>query len=349
MPSLGQVKYLPVSYASPQVDLETAPAVPASMKGDANADALIRECTATAPDSPRVAALPVLAAAAASALISFAFNYFSGLIGTALQTEVEKYKQTYKAETTGYFYYLGGPFSADGGTISAANGTLSAAIRCFRYSRLVDGKKLDTADAKDPQNLAVDIVGQIRIDPSGQFVQIRPLRAYYAQSKVPGGEKVTLGFGLSASSIWREGLGGKTAPVFDTVVMTEKFSFAAVRPNSAPMYYFSSDSFDWAKRPRLPLPTVSSDRNGNAVAVMSTAQVTDPARQRAANLAGNVTLTATVSEVGTPPGWLTTLQAFWKSQGDTLTKAAAAAVQTQLDLTPSSSSSSSSGGSGKSQ
>ena len=347
VPSLGQIKFLPVSYDDPASDLQTAPAVPPSLIEGTDADLLRKECRATEPPRQRlgVAGLPALVAAAAAALVSFVFNYISTEIGNALQAEVDKYKQSYKVETPGYFYYLNGPVAADGGKIAAANGTLSAAFRCFRYSRMVDGKKF--SDGDDPKNLAVDIVGEIRIDPSGQFVQVRPLRTYYAQSKVPGGDAVTLGFELSATGLWRDGLSGKTGAIFDTVVMTEKFPYLDVKPNSAPKYYFNSDSYNWDKQPRLPLPTPSYDRSGNIISVASTLPPPPPVGRPTLQLAGNVVLTATVSEVGTPPWWVSSLQSFWKSQGDTLSKAAASAVQTQLGLT--SSSSSSSGGGGSSQ
>jgi len=343
VPKLGQIIFLASSDVSPAKELQEGPSLPASMLSGPYADMeqkLLEQCTANFRPAPQpgegaVAVAPIIAAVG-SALISYAFNYISTQITNSIQSEVDKYKQSYKVDASGSFYYANGPHAQDTGRVESSRGDrLNSAIRCFRYSRMMDGKTFDK-DGSNGDDLGVDVVGEMRIDPSGQVLQIRPLRIYFAQTKIPSGD-VTLAVELSANSVWREGLTGKSGSVFDQVIVTEKFARTDIRPSGPPKYYsLGSADADWQRNAHLPLPTPSYGTDGRVLSKQSSNLA--PGSTTRVNLAGELNFTATVAEVGTPPGGLTALQNLWKSQGTALTNAAISAIETQLGLSSASSS-----------
>jgi hypothetical protein len=98
-----------------------------------------------------------------------------------------------------------------------------------------------------------DVVGQLRLGDSGDYVQVRPLRLYVA----PGTER-HLAIGLRLEAVWRQGNVGKLETVFEPVLLAMR-----LKSGVEELHYFL-DKY-WEHYPILPVVPVSMDARGRLV------------------------------------------------------------------------------------
>lgn len=199
---------------------------------------------------------------------------------------------------------------------------LDQAIKCIRVVRF--GK-----DGKTPE---VDFIGEVKLADNKEYFQIRPLSLYFSNPSV-NGDPVAISLELAINSTWFEKNRGFSEKVVDTVVVSERYSRQDTSQKSV-KYFFDpaatggAQFFDWSHYRTIPLPPYSIDERGTLISE----------RGKTSDLAGLVELTATISEVGKAPAWLTDLAGFLTSEGKNVSKGLTSAVDTELGIKPSSSS-----------
>ncbi|MDJ0951755.1 MAG: hypothetical protein QNJ94_22830 [Alphaproteobacteria bacterium] len=218
--------------------------------------------------------------AAAAPVIAFvakaAIDYVLEQIEKEVAEELKKYSKQYPATGRTSDFYR---------TVSPR---AAANYRCLRLVR-----------GKGPTEAHLDVVMQMRITGRGTALQIRPMRVYFAKSAAEKGEKFGVAIALKAQSTWMEGNAGKTAAVFEQDVFSGKFDLSDPGKDRVVYPAFGKDGKlldNWDKYPLQPLPSWSKPNR--------------------AGKTGNVTMTATVAEVGEPPKLLTKFQeVFAKNKG----------------------------------
>jgi hypothetical protein len=267
---------------------------------------VLAECNAPPPPPGKVLAI-------FGVVISAAFDYVVNWAGQELQDAMKAYTSGYEVSASGHFYTYQAPKQ---GTVPE----LGPNIQCIRVVQLTkDGK---TAD--------VDFVGEVRISENKEYFQIRPLSLYFGSAKAKG-DSVTLSMELSIDSVWFDRNRGWDAKTLDAIIFSEKFPRSKIGDGSV-RYFFDASStskkfLGWDNFAKLPLPPISIDRKGSLIA--EAVGQTD--------LAGSVSVKATLSEVGNMPKWLTTLAGVFKTEGSTISKGLTSAVDTELGIKPSTS------------
>jgi len=205
------------------------------------------------------------------------------LIGPAIDFVLDSIDKALEAELK---EYIGAYSSSEDGKFyksTKADGPV-AAWTCFRFSRAVG--------PKDQEKVVLDLIGQVAITTEKDALKVRPLRLYFAQAKAKG-DQIGVTISLKADSVWRQHNRGQSEKIFDYIFLTEKVDISNGRP--AVKYYIDRE---WDDHARLPLIPWSTNQEGNMKG-------------------GDVTLTVTVAEVGTPPKLLEhAAKLFTKNKGD---------------------------------
>jgi hypothetical protein len=129
------------------------------------------------------------------------------------------------------------PFYAD----SERRGS-EPAWRCFRFARFTN---------RDDAEPVFDLIGELRLGDSGDYVQLRPLRLYAGAT----GQSSRIAVGLQVEAVWRQENLGRRATVFEPVLLA-----AALTGNTDEALYF--EDLYWERYPILPLPPMSIDARG---------------------------------------------------------------------------------------
>ena len=185
-----------------------------------------------------------------------AVDWIFDKIDQKLRELLEKYSAVYTAKTTVTDFYK-------------ETDTPVLKWSCFRFSRF---------EAKNNE-LVVDLVGQLRLSPNHDALQIRPLRLYWSNARA---ESTDNNYGIAASmrvnAIWLDGNRGRSENVFNHVFLKTKRKLVntdSTSPSSNVEYFLEED---WKNYPLLPLPPWStcpkcrSLGTGNVEIVMNMAE-----------------------------------------------------------------------------
>lgn len=212
-----------------------------------------------------------------------AFVPLTFLAGPAIDFILDGIDKALEAELKAYIAAYSGSTDGKFYKSTKTDGPV-AAWTCFRFSR-ADGPK-------DQEKVVLDLIGQIDVTTEKDALKVRPLRLYFADGKAKGNQfGVTIS--MKADSVWRQQNRGQSEKIFDHIFLTEKVDISNGGP--AVKYYLDRE---WDDHPRLPLIPWSTNKKG-------------------AGKGGDVTLTVTVAEVGTPPKLLElAANVFTKNKGD---------------------------------
>ena len=212
---------------------------------------------------------------------------FDGL-SESLEERLKEYVAAYSATSTVASYR------------STTNGRPVSKWNCFRFTRGT------TKSDGFPIDIDLDVVGQFRVVPESDALQVKPLRVYF-DKPIAKGEEFSIGASLKASAVWADGNVGRSMKVFEQTLFAEDTS--DVRNKAFVKYY---DLADWSDIPRLPLIPWSTNQESDVES-------------------GIATFEFTVAESGTPPQLLSRAAAYLKKHGDDLSSLVKDTVNAKLD------------------
>jgi len=248
----------------------------------------------------------VAAAAGLPALfLSTIAEYLVDALSDAAQKELAKYAAAYTAEADHVFYQH-----------PSGNGfTPPLAIRCLRFVRYDRKAKV----------VRLDEIVQLRIDPSGDALQVRPLRVYFGRGSFVNnepGQKVSFSSSLEIEAVWYDGNIGRSKSLFTYQFLRPKEFVAPTDAKTDSFHYFNIKdgvvAAEWPGAKRLPLPPMSVDSSNTLSSPVVTYRV-----------AG--------AEAGPVPAWLADVASFLKAKKDDLSKLLGDALKHSAGISTSSS------------
>jgi hypothetical protein len=218
-----------------------------------------------------------------------------GKIDSSLQAELQKYATVYDATTDIQAY------DGDGDH-------LRLRFTCFRFSR--GDQEQNKPDGKKVVHL--DLIAQVRLSPTGDRIQVRPLRLFFDKADVTSAEgSYKLAFSLKSESTWRTKNQGQQAVTFDKVILKDETPFDVKKlpdVKSATVKYYlnaitdadpAKEAKTWTTLPIIPF----SDPGGPAGKPF-----------------GSSTMTMSVAENGAPPALLEKFAKAFSGSKDGLEK-----------------------------
>jgi len=129
-------------------------------------------------------------------------------LAVSVHDELLKYSRVSEASASAD-YYRGDDTGGDGAH------TLTSRISCLRFTRY-------TAGESSPEEVALDFVASLRLDPAGDAIRLRPLRLYinHAAAKSADGH-YSVAVAVRASAVWRDEFVGHSGRIFEETVATE--------------------------------------------------------------------------------------------------------------------------------
>ena len=164
-------------------------------------------------------------------------------LAVSVHDELLKYSRVSEASASAD-YYRGDDTGGDGAH------TLTSRISCLRFTRY-------TAGESSPEEVALDFVASLRLDPAGDAIRLRPLRLYinHAAAKSADGH-YSVAIAVRASSVWRDEFAGHTGRVFEETVATEHVDLKT----GSFLKYYPTDAASGQRVPIIPL-SFGADRS----------------------------------------------------------------------------------------
>lgn len=158
-------------------------------------------------------------AAAVGLLAPIVISIVLNQVDKALQEQLKQYTATYGAENTMANFYPGLPKdqnedpSTSSEDIKAED--IKGRFRCIRFWRNVKGKN---------DEVAMDFIAALRMTGRRDGIQIQPLRLFLSQPVALYEDEVAVSIAMKGNAVWRDNHIGKSAPVFDLTVLTQKMT-----------------------------------------------------------------------------------------------------------------------------
>jgi hypothetical protein len=184
-------------------------------------------------------------------------------LAVSVHDELLKYAKVSVASASGDYYRAG-----DANATSAA---VSNRISCLRFTRF--------AGEPDSEDVALDFVGSVRLDPARDAIRLRPLRLYISQAGTKSADgHYSVAVSVRAEAVWRDEFAGHEEQLFEQTVATE-----SVDLKSGPfLKYYSTDADSGTRVPIVPI-SFGADRTHDF---------------------GRTEFTVSVAELGTQPATL---------------------------------------------
>lgn len=246
-----------------------------------------------------------------------AVDFITTSISRRLEREGEKYTGTFSSSFTVPMYRTLDP-------------ELALEWSCLRFTRVAKGK------------LAADFVAQLRLSPTRDAIQIRPLRLYYASKSIEKAEnnEVGLAASIEVTSVYMDGIIPKQEQVFEhtmflskrTIPFTDQRNLRRqlraiagrkglkdLSADSIKLFDYmgfsnGTDLIPWENSKALPLPRWSIDINKQPTTL------------------GMVNITVTVAEAGHKSDILEFANWYWSETKDKWSKLLKDAAKKALDV-----------------
>jgi hypothetical protein len=120
-------------------------------------------------------------------------------LATAVRDELAKYASVSSASASGD-YYRGGN--------SSSSAPLNNRISCLRFTRFVNVESGD--------EVALDFVASVKLDPARDAIRLRPLRLFVSQAGAKSSSgHYSVAATVSANAVWRDEFAGHSAQLFE--------------------------------------------------------------------------------------------------------------------------------------
>ena len=205
-------------------------------------------------------------------------------VAVTVHEELLKYASVSEASASGD-YYKGGE---SGGAAGLAN-----RVSCVRFTRY--------ASAESGDEVALDFIASVQLEPQRDAIRLRPLRLYISKSgakSVNGHYAVAIG--LHADAVWRDEYSGHHGQVFEHILATESVDLKS----GSFLKYYPADAASGARVPVIPT-SFGVDRSRDF---------------------GQAEFGISVAELGTPPATLTLLSEMLPDPDEKLSKLIIAAA-----------------------
>lgn len=184
-------------------------------------------------------------------------------LAVSVHDELQKYARVSAASASGDYYR-----ASDAGSSAAA---VSSRISCLRFTRF--------AGEGDSEEVALDFVASVRLDPAHDAIRLRPLRLLISQSGAKSADgHYSVAIALRAESVWRDEFAGHEGQVFGQTVATESVNLKS----GSFLRYYPTDADSGTRVPIVPI-SFGADRTHDF---------------------GRTEFTVSVAELGTQPATL---------------------------------------------
>lgn len=221
--------------------------------------AVLRECAAGETQRAQVARGFLWSA------VTQAWRVILHPLAVSVHDELLKYSRVSEASASGDYYRADDPGGGPGGPR-----TLNSRISCVRFTRF-------TAGEANAEEVALDFVASVRLDPAGDAIRLRPLRLYLnkAEAKSADGH-YSVAIGVRANAVWRDEFVGHSDKVFGETVATESMDLKG----GTFLKYYSTDASSGLRVPIVPV-SFGVDRShdfGRAEFAVSVAELGTPSQ-----------------------------------------------------------------------
>ncbi len=184
-------------------------------------------------------------------------------LAVSVHDELLKYAKVSVASASGDYYRAG--------DANATTATVSNRISCLRFTRFTG--------ESDSEDVALDFVVSVRLDPARDAIRLRPLRLYISQSGAKSADgHYSVAVAVRAASVWRDEFSGHEGQVFQQTVAIESVDLKS----GAFLKYYPGDAGSGVRVPIVPI-SFGADRTHDF---------------------GRTEFTVSVAELGTQPATL---------------------------------------------
>jgi hypothetical protein len=195
----------------------------------------------------------------------------------SVHDELLKYSRVSEASASGDYYRADDPGGGTGGGAGvgpggrpAPAGALDSRISCLRFTRFTTGE----ANADE---VALDFVASLRLDPARDAIRLRPLRLYISKADARSADgHYSLAIGVRANAVWRDEFVGHNDKVFEETVATESVDLK----NGPFLKYYPTEATGGKRVPIVPV-SFGVDRShdfGRAEFAVSAAELGTPSQ-----------------------------------------------------------------------
>lgn len=278
-PPAGSAERSPVTFAPTRAVLVLIPGAEATAtladRRLANVDptstaeaAVLRECAAGESQHAQVTKGFLWSA------VTQAWRVILHPLAVSVHDELLKYSRVSEASASGDYYRADDPAAgaaagAGGGGAGTAR-ALNSRISCLRFTRFASGE----ANADE---VALDFVVSVRLDPAGDAIRLRPLRLYISKADAKSADgHYSVAIGVRANAVWRDEFVGHSDKVFGETVATESVDLK----NGPFLKYYPTEATGGMRVPIVPV-SFGVDRShdfGRAEFAVSAAELGTPSQ-----------------------------------------------------------------------
>jgi hypothetical protein len=184
-------------------------------------------------------------------------------LAVSIHDELLKYAKVSAASASGDYYRAG--------DANATTAAVSNRISCLRFTRFA-------GDAAG-EEVALDLVVSVRLDPARDAIRLRPLRLYVSQGAAKSADgHYSLAVAVRAESVWRDEFAGHQGQIFQQTVATESVDLKS----GSFLKYYPTEADSGTRVPIVPI-SFGADRTHDF---------------------GRTEFTVSVAELGTQPATL---------------------------------------------
>src|SRR5579862_3471206 len=265
--------------------------------------AVLRECSAGESQRAQVAKGFLWS------VVTQAWRVILHPLAVSVHDELLKYSRVSEASASGDYYRADDAGAGSGvGVGPGAGRALSSRISCLRFTRFVnaDSKSESGPDSK-ADDVALDFVASLRLDPAGDAIRLRPLRLYVSKADARSADgRYSVAVAVRANAVWRDEFSGHSDKLFEDTAATEAVNLR----NGSFVKYYPTDPGSGKRVPILPV-SFGVDRSHDF---------------------GRAEFAVSVAELGTPSQTLTLLADILPDPNEPLEKLLVAAALARVGL-----------------
>src|SRR5579863_3130719 len=136
-------------------------------------------------------------------------------LAVSVHDELLKYSRVSEASASGD-YYRADDAGGSGVGVGPGAHALSSRISCLRFTRFVNAVSgAESSAGSDNDDVALDFVASLRLDPAGDAIRLRPLRLYVNKADAKSADgRYSLAVAVRANAVWRDEFIGHSDKVF---------------------------------------------------------------------------------------------------------------------------------------
>lgn len=233
-------------------------------------------------------------------------------LAVSVHEELLKYSRVSEASASGDYYRPDDAGASGVGVGPGSARTLSSRISCLRFTRFVNAGSgaqsgADSSAGSGSDDIALDFVASLRLDPAGDAIRLRPLRLYVNKADAKSADgRYSVAVAVRANAVWRDQFIGHSDKVFEETLATESVDLKS----GSYMKYYPIEPGSGRRVPILPV-SFGVDRTRDF---------------------GRAEFAVSVAELGTPSQTLTLLADILPDPNEPLEKLLVAAALARVGL-----------------